>query len=96
MTEYRISNAAKEDLRRIYVYGVEQFGEALADEYFHTFFATFKKIAHHPYLYQSIDHTRPGYRRCPCGADNIYYRIKDDTIEIMAILDSQDTLSGLS
>jgi toxin ParE1/3/4 len=96
MTKLRISNAAKEDLRRIYVYGIEKFGEALADEYFYTFFSTFNKIVQNPFLYQSIDHIRPGYRRCPCGVDSIYYRMNGNTVEIMAVLGSQDTLPLLS
>jgi toxin ParE1/3/4 len=96
MTKLRLSNSAKEDLRRIYLYGADKFGEALADEYFHAFFSTFDIITKNPFLYQSIDHIRPGYRRCPCGADSIYYRINDNTVEIMAVLGSQDAPPWLS
>lgn len=96
MYDLRLSNAAKEDLRRIYQYGVEQFGERQADEYFYAFFSTFEKIAENPFLYQSIDHIRPGYHRCPCGADSIYYRINAHTVDIMAVLGSQDALPWLA
>lgn len=90
MYDVRLSNLAKDDLRRIYYYGVQQFGQQQADEYFYAFFNMFEQIAKNPFLYQSIDHIRPGYRRCLCGVDCIYYRITDNAVEIMVILGSQD------
>ena len=91
MIKYRLTEEAKEDLRRIYVYGYKEFGESLADEYFHSFFEAFIKIAKSPLIYQSVDNIRLGYRRCPHRSDVIYYRINQDTIEIMAIIGGQDT-----
>jgi toxin ParE1/3/4 len=37
MAEYRLSNAAKEDLIRIHQYGVHKFGIAQSDKYFDRF-----------------------------------------------------------
>lgn len=90
MYEVRLSNLAKEDLRRIYYYGAERFCQQQADHYFYAFFSMFEQIANNPFLYQSVDHIRPGYRRCLCGVDSIYYRIDGNTVDIMAILGSQD------
>lgn len=95
MYDVRLSNLAKEDLRRIYYYGLEHFGQQQADKYFYAFFSMFEHIAENPNVYQSVDHIRPGYRRCPCGVDSIYYRIEHNTIEIMAILGSQNLDSWL-
>jgi toxin ParE1/3/4 len=91
MIKYRLTEEAKEDLRRIYEYGYKEFGENLADEYFHSFFEAFIKIAESPLIYQSVDNIRLCYRRCPHRSDVIYYRINQDTIEIMAIIGGQDT-----
>ena len=91
MIEYRLTEEAKEDLRRIYEYGYKEFGENIADEYFHSFFEAFIKISESPLIYQSVDNIRLGYRRCPHRLDVIYYRINHDTIEIMAIIGGQDT-----
>ena len=44
MAEYRLSNAAKEDLIRIHHFGVEKFGMIQADKYFDSFFDYFEKI----------------------------------------------------
>lgn len=41
MDDYRLSNAAEEDLIRIY-HGVEKFGVTQADKYFNTFLIILK------------------------------------------------------
>jgi toxin ParE1/3/4 len=90
MAEYRISNAAKEDLIRIHHYGVEKFGVLQADKYVDSLFDYFDIIAQRPFSFESVDYIRKGYRRCPCGSDTIYYRINEDVVEIMAIIVMQD------
>ena len=40
MENYKISIEAKEDLRRIYLYGFESWGEEQADKYYFSFFVT--------------------------------------------------------
>ena len=90
MSEYRLSNAAKEDLIRIHHFGVKKFGITQADKYFNTFFDYFEIIAESPFAFESVDYIKIGYRRCPCGSDTIYYRINDNMVEIMAIVGMQD------
>ena len=90
MAEYRLSNAAKEDLIRIHHFGVEKFGIIQADKYFDSFFDYFEIIAQRPFSFESVDYIKKGYRRCPCGSDTIYYRINDNLVEIMAIVGMQD------
>ena len=72
-------------------YGFEKWGEAAADKYYNALFDHFEQIAEQPYLYPSVDFIRKGYRRSVCGVVSIYYRIEKDTVEIMALLGSQDT-----
>lgn len=90
MAEYRLSNAAKEDLIRIHHFGVKKFGITQADKYFDTFFDYFEIIAERPFAFESVDYIKAGYRRCPCGSDTIYYRINDNMVEIIAIVGMQD------
>jgi len=90
MAKYRLSNSAKDDLIRIHHYGVKKFGMSQADKYFDSFFKYFDIIAQRPYSFESVDFIKKGYRRCVCGSDSIYYRINDDTAEIMAIVGKQD------
>ena len=90
MSNYKLSNVAKEDLIRIHSYGVKQFGMVQADKYFNTFFEYFDLIAQSPYSFESVDFIKAGYRRCVCGSDSIYYRIINNAVEIMAIVGRQD------
>jgi toxin ParE1/3/4 len=90
MAEFRLSNAAKEDLIRIHHFGIEKFGITQADKYFNSFFEYFENIAQRPFSFESVDYIKKGYRRCPCGLDTIYYRINDNIVEIMAIVGMQD------
>jgi len=42
-------------------------------------------------LFAAVDYIRVGYRRSPCGVDSIYYRIVNNSVEIMNIIGQQDT-----
>ena len=90
MAKYKLSNVAKDDLIRIHRYGTKRFGIIQADKYFESFFEYFDIIARNPYSFESVDFIKDGYRRCVCGSDSIFYRISEDTVEIMAIVGRQD------
>ena len=90
MSSYKITEDAKEDIRRIYSYGVRKHGEKQADIYYDALFSHFGQIAENPYLYQSVDYIRKGYRRSVCGVDSIFYRVVNDTVEIISVLGHQD------
>ena len=90
MAKYKLSNQAKIDLIRIHQYGVEKFGETQADEYFHSFFERFDRIAERPFSFEAVDYIKKGYRRCVCGVDTVYFRIADDVVEIMTIIGRQE------
>lgn len=87
---YKLSNQAKEDLIRIHQFGVSKFGVKQADKYFDAFFYNFELIAERPFSFESIEYIKPGYRRCVCGVDSIYYKINDRVVEIMSIISRQD------
>lgn len=90
MASYKLSNQAKEDLIRIHQYGILTFGEEQADKYLADFFDQFEIIAQNPGRYQKVDFIRTDYRRCICGVDSIFYRVKDGIVEIMAIIGRQN------
>ena len=90
MANYKISNVAKDDLIRIHRFGVKKFGMTQADIYFDSFFEYFDSIAESPFSFESVDYIKPGYRRCVCGSDSIYYKISNNMVEIMAIIGRQD------
>ena len=96
MAKYKLSNTAKEDLIRIHHYGVGRFGPEQADNYFDSFFKYFDIIAQRPHAFEAVDFIKPGYRRCVCGSDSIYYRVNNETVEIMTIIGRQDIERSLN
>ncbi|MEO9849424.1 MAG: type II toxin-antitoxin system RelE/ParE family toxin [Reichenbachiella sp.] len=95
MAEYKISMVAKQDLIRIHQYGVNQFGEEQADQYFNSFFDKFELIAERPYAFESAEFIKTGYRKCVCGTDTIFYRLNGEIVEIMTIIGRQDRIDSL-
>jgi toxin ParE1/3/4 len=91
MYSYYLSSEAKEDLRRIYYYGVSKFGINQADSYYNMFYDCFEKIEGNSFLFPSADPIKKGYRYCVCGVDAIYYQINGDKrAEIITIIGRQD------
>ena len=90
MAKYKLSNSAKEDLIRIHHFGVKKFGMTQADKYFESFFEYFEIISEHPFSFESVEYIKAEYRRCPCGSDNIYYRVNNNMVEIISIIGRQD------
>lgn len=90
MAKYKLSHVAKEDLIRIHQYGVKQFGEKQADQYFEAFFDCFELIAENPLSFESVDFIKKEYRRCVCGVDSIFFTISGGIVEIMTIMGRQD------
>lgn len=90
MYNYDLSIQAKEDLLRIYEYGISQFGLDQADRYFNMMHDCFDKIAKNPYLFPAVSNIKSNYYRCVCGVDSIYYKIVGTRIEINAIIGRQD------
>ncbi len=90
MAKFRLSSDAEEDLVRIYGFGVVNFGERQASIYYDILFEYFNIIASNPNAFEAVDQIKPGYRRCPCGSDSIFYRVINDQVEIMRIVGRQD------
>ena len=85
-----LTREAKEDLWRIYEYGVSRFGITQAEKYFNMMHDCFKRIASNPYLFPEVLRLKNAHRYCVCGADTIYYNIIGDKIEIVTIIGRQD------
>ena len=90
MANYKLSNEAKNDLIRIHHYGVKKFGMVQADKYFLSFFNSFENISQRPFSFESVDFIKPGYRRCVSGSDSIYFKVNENTVEIISIIGRQD------
>ena len=90
MSKYRLTQQAEHDLLNIALYGIEQFGIEQSRRYYDKLKQHFDKLAEQPELYPLVGHIRKGYRRSVCGVHSIYYRIDQDSIEIVRVLGRQD------
>lgn len=90
MANYKLSEAADSDLERLYIYGVQSFGLALANDYYDGIIMRFQRIADIPQLYPLVDNIRDGYRRSVYGVHSIYYIILEDGVKIIRILGRED------
>lgn len=87
---YLLTNEAKSDLIRIFQYGAREFGEVQAEKYYNNFFNKFDKISERPFSFEPVDYIKPGFRRCVCGVDSIYFKIENNSVIIVTIIGRQD------
>ncbi len=56
----------------------------------HAFFDRFEEIAQRPYSFEDVSYIASGYRRCISGVDTIYFRVENESVEIMTIIGRQE------
>lgn len=91
MANYWLSKAAEQDLDRILDFGIDEFGLDQAIKYFDALEKRFDDIAENPLTYPPVDHIRDGYRRSICGVHSIYFRLHGGAVEIMRLINREDT-----
>jgi toxin ParE1/3/4 len=60
MASYKLTQKARADLKRIWLYGVKNHGHLRADQFHQGMLDRFTQIADQPYLFQSVDNIRAG------------------------------------
>lgn len=83
---YDLTPAAKEDLRDIWLYTLEQWGEVQADQYLDQLEQCCERLVAHPQLGRARADLRSGYRSILEGNHLIIYRHHMGRIEIVRIL----------
>ena len=81
-----LTQEADQDLDNLYVDGFKRWGEEQADQYYNTRLDHFEVLCDNPFLYRAIDEIREGYRRSVCGKHSIFYRVVDNTVEVMGLV----------
>lgn len=89
MLTYKLSYAAEADLREIWTFGFQEFGETRADQFLESLFHRFKIIADSPLQCPSVEWIRNGYRRCVARGLSIFYRIEGETVQIIRVIGKQ-------
>jgi toxin ParE1/3/4 len=83
---YVISKKAISDLEEIWLFTVEKWSVAQADRYYNLIFDEINFICQNSDSEKSMEHIRKGYRASKVKSHLIFYRILNNTIEVIRIL----------
>ena len=83
---YVISKKAVSDLEEIWLYTVEKWSVAQADRYYKLIFDEINFICKNSNSGKSMEHVRKGYRASKVKSHLIFYRVSNNTIEVIRIL----------
>ena len=83
---YVISKKAVADLEEIWLYTVEKWSVAQADRYYNLIFDEINFICKNSNSGKSMEHVRKGYRASKVKSHLIFYRVSNNTIEVIRIL----------
>ena len=81
-----ISKKAVSDLQEIWLYTVEKWSIEQADRYYNLMFDEINYICKNINAGKSMEHVRKGYRASKVKSHFIFYRVLNDTIEVIRIL----------
>ena len=81
-----ISKKAVSDLEEIWLYTVEKWFIEQADRYYYLIFDEINYICRNINAGKSMEHVRKGYRASKVKSHLIFYRVLNETIEVIRIL----------
>jgi len=82
----RIRPRARQDLKAIWRYTRDRWGEPQADLYLSQLDAGIRSLLQFPNVGESCDHIRAGYRKLHVHRHLIFYRSGDVQIEVVRVL----------
>ena len=83
---YVISKKALSDLEEIWLYTIEKWSVDQANRYYNLIFDEISFICKNTNTGKSMEHVRKGYRASKVKSHLIFYRILNNTVEIIRIL----------
>ena len=83
---FAISKMAMSDLEEIWLYTVEKWSVEQADRYYNLIFDEINYICTNSNAGKLMEHVRKGYRASKVKSHLIFYRVLDETIQVIRIL----------
>ena len=94
MAIFKLTAAAKNDLRRIAAFTERRWGRNQRNNYLRQLDHAFHQLASNAEIGRTCEYLRAGYRKFPLASHVIYYRIGDtDCVEIIRVLHKQMDVS---
>ena len=96
---YRLSRAALQDLKSIWIYTTQKWSRAQADRYYRLIIEEIEYLSLNENAGKSMEHVKPGYKMSKVKSHLIFYRTSENkVIEILRILhqrmDIEERLGG--
>ena len=82
----QINKLASQDLKAIFKYSLENFGQQQAQNYLSQFQSHFALLLVNSEMAQDVSHIRAETRRSVCSEHIIYYSATHDTLIILRVL----------
>jgi len=92
---YRIRSLAQSDLESTWLYTLEQWGVDQANIYLEAIMQRFDWLADNPLLGKQRDDIKKGYYYFPEGMHLVFYKIKNNQIEIIGVPHQNDHQESL-
>jgi toxin ParE1/3/4 len=89
MVEVRLSTKARRDLKEIWRYGRQEWGEAQADAYARALGSAMDLLGEQPSIGVGADLVLPNVRRWKVGSHHIYYFVDGAAIRIVRVLSAK-------
>jgi toxin ParE1/3/4 len=86
MSRFVLSPRAQDDLDGIWSYTTRRWGADQAERYIRRIAEAVELIAETPVLGRDCNHVRDGYRKDPVGSHILFYRVIDDSVDVVRIL----------
>lgn len=86
MTKIEFTRDAERDLINIFLYGIENFGPALAEQYLETINAKIEMVAHPPDFGADYSFVINGVRRYEVASHAVYYRSTQSGLLVLRVL----------
>jgi toxin ParE1/3/4 len=92
----RLTPEAREDLEHIFLYGLERWDVDQAERYEQSIHDVIVHIQRHPEIGQSLWSSRPEIRSFRAQHHMVYYRVRDEMVEVLRVLHERQHVSKLT
>lgn len=83
--KYELTPRAERDLKDIWFYTAEAWGDEQAEKYVALLEKRFEALADSPYIGAARPDIEKGYRYFPEGKHLVFYRVEENTVIILAV-----------
>ncbi len=86
MFRYVLSDEAESDLTDLYIYSLENWGEAHADAYLGELYAVFTRLSENRLIGRERPELGDAIRSFPCGSYIVFYMPHEEGVAVVRVL----------